>query len=331
MKKLLLFCLSFILGTHIQAFGQNRTDIERLLMAGTSDLNTYTKGYIEPAAKGFIYSLGAGWTQTAETHSAFGFHIKASVSAASVPSNYETFIFDPEDYNNLRVKGALTKTELPTFFGTSERNAIMQIQDENALITEVTAPPGADLAYNYVPVPSIQAGLGLPGGTEVMLRFIPKTKREEFEISQLGVGVKHNIKQHIPGLKHLPFCFSGLVAYNSYHASYYLDKGAGQYGDLQASGWTFQALASKKLAFLTIYGSLGYNSGKSDFELMGSYVMEGPQKAELITLPVSLSYEAGGPLASLGARLKFGPVFINGDYSFQEFNIITVGLGISIL
>ncbi|MEX2593684.1 MAG: DUF6588 family protein [Anditalea sp.] len=330
MKKTLWFCFSFILGWQIQAIGQNRGDIERILKAGTADLNTYMKGYIEPAAKGFAYSMGAGWMQTAETHSTFGFHIKASVSAAKVPSYHNTFTFNPADYNNIRVKGTTDNRALPTLFGPSESDATLQIYDRDLLIADVTVPPGTGLQFNYIPVPSFQAGFGLPAGTEVLLKVIPKSAIEDVKISQLGFGLKHNIKQHIPVIKQLPFSFSGLVAYNSLNVSYYFDQGAGQYGELQVSGWTFQALASKKLAFLTVYGTLGYNSGKSDFELMGTYKLEGPQETEPISIPVSLSYEASGPLASLGARLKLGPIFINGDYTFQEFNTITVGLGLSI-
>jgi hypothetical protein len=330
MKKIVCFYVTLLLGWQISAQGQNKNDIERILKAGTADLNTYMSGYMEPAAKGFAYSMGAGWIQTAETHATFGFHIKASVSAAHVPTSYSTFHFNPADYNHLRVKGAIGNTALPTLFGPSASNTILEVYDKNLIVADVTAPPGAGLPLDYVPVPSIQAGLGLPAGTEFMIKVVPQTKLGDAKISQIGYGLKHDIKQYIPIIKNLPFHFSGLIGYNSLDISYYFDQGTEQYARLQAKGWTFQALASKKLAFLTVYGTLGYNSGISDFDLMGTYQIEDSPKSEYINIPVSLSYEAVGPLASLGARIKLGPIFINGDYTFQEFNTITVGLGASI-
>lgn len=330
MKKIFYFSLACVLGLHLQVNGQGNGEVERILKAGTEDLNTYMNSYMEPAAKGFASSMGSGWIQTAATHKTLGFHIKASVSAAAVPSHYETFFLIPSDYNNLRVKEANGIASLPTFFGPPETNTSLEVYEQGFVIANVEALPGAGLPFNYAPVPSIQGGLGLPLGTEIMARFIPKTMVEDTQISQLGFGLKHDFKQYFPVVKDLPFSFSGLVAYNSIQANYFLDKEAGQTGDVRVSGWTFQALASKKFSLLTLYGTLGYSAGKSDFGLLGTYEIPGFQKPKTITDPVSLSYEVSNYLASLGAQLKVGPVFIHGDYTFQEFNTLTVGLGISI-
>ncbi len=330
MKKSLYFCGLLIFAVQFVGIAQNDFDVERILEAGQEDLNTYLNQYAEPAAKGFMYSMGTGWAHTAEPHKTLGFDIKFGLSAAAVPSSFETFTFSPSDYNNLRVQGETGDTELPTLFGPANTDATLEILSDEQVIGEVNVPPGIDIPYKYVPAPSIQAALGLPAGTEIIGRFIPKVRIEDAEISQWGLGIKHDIKQHIPVVSELPFSLSVLAAYNSLKASYYIDQDVGQYSEMDLSTWTFQALVSKKLSVLTFYGSVGYNTGESNFGLLGDYIVDTPQGNETITDPVDLTYSNQGVLGSLGARIKLGPIFIFGDYTIQEFNTINAGLGVSI-
>lgn len=329
MKKSLCFCGLCLLGIQFSSMAQDDFDIEKILEAGQKDLNTYMNQYAEPAAKGFMYSMGTGWAHTAQPHKTLGFDIKFGISAAAVPSGYETFTFSPADYTNIRVRGETGDTELPTLFGPAS-NATLEIYEDDMLIGEVEAPPGVDIPYNYVPAPSIQVAFGLPAGTEIIGRFIPKVQIDDAKISQWGLGIKHDIKQHIPVISELPFSFSALAAYNSLKASYHIDRDAGQHSEMDFSAWTFQALVSKKLSLFTFYGSVGYNTGESNFGVLGDYEVQSPGGTETITDPVDLNYSIQGALASLGARIKLGPIFIFGDYTFQEFNTINAGLGVSI-
>ncbi|WP_200975790.1 DUF6588 family protein [Echinicola sp. 20G] len=328
MKKILSFCLVGLLLSGTKVFGQGDIDVEKILQAGVDDLNTYMGYYVEPAAKGFIYSMGTGWAHTAKTHSTLGFDLKFSVSGARVPARYENFTFDPSEYEKLRVKGSNGATSLPTLYGDPDASGTLEIYEEGMLIAEVDIPPGLDIPVKYVPAPTIQGAIGLPAGFELIGRFIPKVSVEDAEISQWGLGVKHDIKQHIPGIKILPFDLSILAAYNSLNAKYFIEEDMGQFGEMSLDTWTFQALVSKKLSILTVYGTVGYNTGSSTYDMLGTYSIEGT--SESITDPVNLEYNAKGAMATLGARFKFGPVFLNGDYTFQEFNTVSVGLGVAI-
>ncbi len=176
----------------------------------------------------------------------------------------------------------------------------------------------------------MQASLGLPAGFEITGRFIPKLEIDDTEVSQWGVGLKHNLKQYIPGIKALPFHFSAMAAYNQLEAAYHIDRDMGQYGTLDVQTWTFQGILSKQFSVLTLYGAAGYSTGESDFKILGDYNVNTPAGTETFEDPVSLQYENKGAMATLGARIKLGPIFINGDYTFQEFNTINVGLGVSI-
>lgn len=104
MKKLVYFGIVGLILSYSKAFGQGNVDVEQILNAGLKDLNTYMGYYVEPAAKGFMYSMGTGWSQTAKPHRTLGFDLKFAVSGAAVPAQYETFTFDPAEYEKIRVK-----------------------------------------------------------------------------------------------------------------------------------------------------------------------------------------------------------------------------------
>ncbi|WP_143959712.1 DUF6588 family protein [Litoribacter populi] len=310
------------------AFSQSRSDIETLLQSGVADVNTYLNHYVQPAAQGFAYSMGAGWASTAKTHKAWGFDLNIGISAAAVPSRMENFIFDPSQYNNLRVSGETGTTELPTLFGTENPGKTLEIYENGMVAGQVSALPGAGLPMNYVPAPVLQAGLGLPFGTDVKVRFLPNTRIEGVEVGILGGGIQHDIKQHIPGLRKLPFHMSALVAFNSLTAGYALEEITAGRGELHVNTWTYQLLLSKKLSVFTFYGSAGYISGTSDFDLLGTYNVS--NFTDPIVDPISLRYAVAGAMGNLGMRIDLGPIFLNADYTFQEFNILTAGLGFSI-
>ncbi|AWW31350.1 hypothetical protein DN752_15145 [Echinicola strongylocentroti] len=328
MKKLLCFCFAGLIFNGSQAFGQGNVDVEEILQAGLNDLNTYMGYYVEPAAKGFMYSMGSGWAQTAKTHGTLGFDLKFAVSGAAVPGQYETFSFNPAEFEKIRVKDASGPVQLPTLYGNPNANGTLQIYEGDLLIAEADIPPGIDIPVKYVPAPLIQGAVGLPAGFEIIGRFIPKTTIEDTEISQWGLGIKHDIKQYFEGINIIPVDFSLLVAYNSLDARYYINEVQGQVASMNVDTWTVQGLVSKKISILTVYGSIGYNSGSSDYSMRGTYQINGT--SEQFVDPVQLDYEAKGAMGTLGARLKFGPIFLNGDYTFQEFNTVNVGLGVSI-
>jgi hypothetical protein len=68
-------------------------------------------------------------------------------------------------------------------------------------------------------VPTIQAGLGLFANTDLRFRFTPATSINNTELKAWGVGLMHDIKQHIPGLKELPFSLSLLLGYSNLTAT----------------------------------------------------------------------------------------------------------------
>ena len=103
--------------------------------------------------------------------------------------------------------------------------------------------------------------------------------------------------------------------------------------DYSMNAWLFQALISKKISVLTFYGGIGYNAIKTTSDLNGSYILlDDPNGNNDVVLrdPVSLNFKNKSLKVTAGIRFKFGPIYLNGDYSIQEYNTLSVGLGVAV-
>jgi hypothetical protein len=49
-----------------------------------------------------------------------------------------------------------------------------------------------------------------------------------------------------------------------------------------------------------------------------------------LTDPVAIGFKNNSMRLTLGMRLKLGPIFFNGDYTFQKYNMLSVGFGVSV-
>ena len=94
---------------------------------------------------------------------------------------------------------------------------------EQTTLAEITLPTGLDLAINPIS-PALQFSIGVPLETEVMVRFLPgaNTKLDETEVNYRGlwgVGLKHSVKQWVPGWEKLPFSLAIAAGYSQTKAS----------------------------------------------------------------------------------------------------------------
>lgn len=337
MKKL-IFILSFI-GVSFSGFSQ--IDLGTFLEGGAADANTLLKNYMEPAFVGFGYGFNSGWYNTAKPHKLFGFDLTASMSLAYIPNSAQFFTFNDANYSNVRLTNP-SDNQFPTFFGPNlGADEIPELTfldpDNGEEVLRITGPTGLGIDEtalpNVVPTGMVQLGLGLIKNTELKLRFVPEQEigdpGEEFKFKVFGIGVMHDFKQWIPGMKLLPFDLSAFIGYTSINTSFAIDSdNPDQIGELNVSGMTFQAVISKKLALLTVYGGVGFISSSTDFALKGSYSIEA-ESAPLVD-PVNFDFSSSGARANIGARLKLLILTLHGEYAIQEYNTLTLGVGISV-
>ena len=181
----------------------------------------------------------------------------------------------------------------------------------------------------------VHLGIGIYKNTDLKFRFFPEQQYGDFKVSMFGIGVLHDVKQWIPGIKNLPFDLSGFFGYTKLKVETQLNQ-PGQVGQFDVTGTTIQGLISKKLSVLTVYGGLGYNIAKSSVALKGTYDLDGNSATGTngdgreAKDPLALSATATGPRVTAGMRLKLAVFTFHGDYTIQKYKTLSVGFGIAI-
>lgn len=329
----------------------NGQGIENVLLAA-NDASLLTQNYLEPGAKGLMYSMNGGWATTAKVHKKFGFDLTIGLNASFVPDAAKYFDFKATDYNFVSSPNGQTK--LPTLMNEDDRESILNYTipygDGLYKVGNIEMPGGivGDLPINAVPAPTVQIGFGLPFHTDIKARFVPEQTYDDVTADLFGLGLQHEITPYFGPMKKLPLSISLLGAFTNMNVLYAIsddepmDDVEVRNGKikLKMSTWTVQALASLNFKIITLYGGVGYNSGSTTVNMKGEYELTYQLQdeqgnyigniQEFINDPINLDFKTNGMRATLGTRLNLGFFKLFGDYTFQEYNTATVGLAISI-
>lgn len=315
-------------------YAQNDFDV--ILAAGVEDAQQFTSDYLRPGTNGLMYSMNNGWFNTADVKPFLGFEVSVIANGALVTDADRQFTLNVADYQNLQFTDNATSKMVATALGQNDPNIDVVLTYDDPIFgdqtVEVTLPDGIGNSASLIPSAFIQAGVGLFKGTELKARFVPRVEFDEVATELYGVGLQHEFTKWLPADKLLPVAVSGLVAYTTLKGSYDFTASSGIEGQDQrvenkTNTWLFEAIASTKLPVINFYGALGYITGESNSDILGTYrVTDGLLTSEDIVDPFSVSSEVSGVRATLGAKLKLAFFRFNVDYTFAEFDSFSVGL-----
>lgn len=309
-------------------------DFDQLVKGSLEDANYLLKGYASPVLKAFGTGLNQGWYNTAKPHKIGGVDLTVTVNAVYFPASDKFYKVDNSKLKNLALITP-ANGQVPTILGAE--TPLPRYQDK-ITGSQFDGPGGIDPKGNFgiaaIPVPMAQLGIGLPKGFDLKLRYVPTLNLgDQGKFNMFGIGVMHDVKQYIPGIKNLPFDLSGFVGFTKMKFDVALDPAKpDQHGIFEASATTIQGVISKKIAVLTVYGGLGYNIAKTNLALKGTYTFDNPPPAPSTTVkdPVNFDVTSSGPRATAGIRLKLAVITLHADYTLQTYNTLSVGFGISV-
>lgn len=338
MKKIFLsLFVLFAIANNLKA--QNGP--EGMLFADSEDTNRLMNAYMNPAMKGLVYGMSNGWYHTAKVHKKFGFDITIGVSGATAPSKDEMFSLSNLKSINQATGGGITSA---TVVGSENdgSNATVTFQENGITYTGTFQMPGGikeNLPLDFVPAPAIQASLGLPFKSEVILRYTPKVGEDDVKGSLFGVGLKKEITSWFGPLDKLPLHVSILAAYTTMAVDYNIvdedpnDNINIENGkvDFDLNSYTVQAIASLNFPVINFYGGVGYTGGTSSMDVLGKYTLSYNASLNQRTLnnPLNIDSNAGGFSATIGTRLSLGFFKIFGSYTLQEYNSVNAGIAFS--
>jgi hypothetical protein len=355
---LVSLCAGFVIAASaVRAQGEE--EIIRFFQAGQEDGAKLATAYINPFVEGFSYALNGGWFHTAKPHKLGGFDINISMTPVFIPKTQDRF--DPSvlnlstvaQFRNLSSEGSgapsvVGPKDETRYYLNFDLDGDGNVNTPNTPAQDLdqgdsfTGPLGLNLrkTIQVAPVgsPMFQVGIGLIRNTDIMVRFVPKTYLSGTEVRLLGVGLRHDIKQHIPTIKRLPFDVSLMAAYTVFQGTSDLSVLSEEFppaaaGAKQEAAYTFnafllQALASKKFSFLTLFGGIGYNGIKTTADIRGSYVFfQGTSSEFELVNPYSAKFSNNSMRFDAGFRANILAFYLYSFYSFQEYEALTVGFG----
>jgi hypothetical protein len=317
MKKILFTLLAGLIV--ISSYSQS------ILASDIAQGEKLIEAYFTPMAESFGAGLNSGWYNTAKPHSLGGFDLTFTLNTVIIPNSGKTF--------NIEDAGGTTFTSTAnnasTIFGSSNVTSM-----EYKSSTSVELPDGAIMPFNMpgglktpaIPLPMIQAGIGLIKNTAIDIRYMPMLNvGDNINVNLFGVGVKHDLLQWIPGIGDaIPMSLSLQAGYTSLNTELKILE---QEVSLKTKATTINLVASKKLLMVTGYVGLGYNSATTTFAADADFDLDGLQ----FDKKVEVAFESNNNLrTNIGLRLNMTVVTIQADYTFSEYPTATLGVGVSL-
>jgi len=337
-----------------------------------SDLNPYLSSYFEPVATSIAFGLGGGWYTTASVHKKFGFDITFSGTYVPVPSASKFFStsslnMDPSYYFT-NSTGSTDEGDIltaPTVSAKKDYPGLSLWKKATIGGNEVSSklfdfPDGMGVGFGGAP--ALQVGFGLPFGTEIMGRFVPKVDIGSYvkDMGLWGIGIKHDLKQWIPVVKSVPFLeISASINYTKFHSTFASSDFVLSPSDFNlsdpwpAATWQNQRLEMNLSALNTDlligasipvfqpYIGVGMTKAKFDGGMLGNFPIitidqTNTSNGEMIlavdgtTLdkdPIKIKINNTAFHFIAGARVKLAVITFSYQVTVQEYMMHTAGIG----
>ena len=321
MKKILFLFISITISynTYSQSGGTLvKADQE------IDDFKAIVGAYIGPLGNSLGAGLNNGWYNTAKPHKLGGFDVTITANFVLINKDVKTFIIDDviKDAESSIFGGG----EVPTIVGNSNGNITFDNTDYKML---------DGLNIPVIPLPILQAGVGLIKGTELTIRYIPELKiGNAGKVGLIGVGIKHDLLQWLPIVDKIPIDISIQAGYTKLESVVELIDPNEWVEPTEATlgvyATTINLLLSKKLLMFTPYIGLGYNSSKTTFSATGKYTL-GNAYVPVDIIKDGFEFESKNNLrTNIGFRFNIAVIALQANYTFSEYPTATLGIGISV-
>ena len=304
-------------------------DLAEFLIADPEDAELLVANYLRPLDKGFGYTANSGWYNSARTHS-MGFDLTAIVSSTFLPDKAHFTRFVASQYRDLELLSPADKM-VPTVFGSESINPEYRVISSGETFE---GPSGNSLeeefGYDAILFPMVQLGVGVIPNTDVKFRFMPLIEfDDDLEARMWGVGILHNLNNYFPSGDELLVDLSLFAGLTRVETEIHITEtypGENQLGKQGLTSWTIDGLISYEWSVLTFYGGIGYNQVISNIDLLGTYDIG----REVLVDPIDVKTNYSGIKATIGMRIKASIFSLYGEYSYNDYNLLTAGFGLSV-
>ena len=301
----------------------NQTVSSQINVQNTTDAKAFLHQYLTPLGESLGASLNNGWYNTARPHRFGGFDATITLNILTIPDGKKSF--NPNSIENFSSNDLST----PTILGKGN-GATIEYEGEQFTM------PNQNNGISFLPIPTLNVGVGLFKKTELNGRYIPTYKYNggfigKGEISMWGLGFKHDILQWIPIIGNaIPFSLSLQAGYTQLNTEInILDQAV----NIDVQAMNINLILSRNILMLTGFASVGYNSAITTFSagenLSNLYFFNiGDLNFDL---PVSMTFKSQNEIrANIGLRFTLAVVALQANYTFSEYPVATIGVGVSL-
>ncbi len=313
MKKLNIIILIVI--SYVSAFSQ-----QNILQNNLNEGEKLIEAYFTPMAETFGAGLNNAWYNTAKPHSILGFDVTFSLNTVIIPNSAENFMIE-DNFNGIFTS---SDEDASTIFGSMSSTQMNYNPGNNLASSSFNMPGG--LKTPILPLPMIQAGIGVYKKTSLDIRYMPILNvGDNININLYGFGAKHDLLQWIPAVGNvIPMSLSIQAGYTNLNTEL---KVAGQEVALNTKATTLNLIASKKVLMLTGYAGIGYSYSNTNFSANPNFDLNGLS----FDNELDISFESTKKLrTNLGLRLNIALMTIHADYTFADYPTATIGVGVSL-
>ncbi len=286
------------------------------------------EGYTQPLITAFGTGISTGLFHSAYSHDFLGFDIGIRAMYIQIPGSakfYNDTAFACSLNTNTLDYYDVPLDSIGTIFGPKE-NTVVPVASDNA----VAIPPYIPAGFNLSGVPLFmpQLNVGLLGGAEFMIRYIPFTFKGS-NVKFLGLGAKEQLNK-LPVLKEIPFPLA--VAIGGAYQKFQIQDSLGA-TIVSSNIWNIQLLISKHLIIFEPVVGFGLEGTSVNFTYTFNYEIPDTITGAPISVsrPVNITLHSQNHYrAILGFNLRPGPIIFHYDINFLPYMTHNLILSISI-
>jgi hypothetical protein len=318
MKKLVFL---FLLVSNI-SFSQTAQELEDLGLL-IDDALFFSNKYITPAADAAIYQATSGWMTSPKKRKLWDVTLGIHFNAFLVPNKDRQFVINNSDFTFFQIENASSAT-VPTALGNNDQvNLIGQI---GTTPVSLKTPEGVN--EEVVLYPHFSGSIAIWYGTELVVKYAPKTKLKKGDYQVYGIGFKHNFDQYFKALQTKKINLAGLVCYSNENISFdFIDPqtSIGTLGINRITGlvdtWQLQFNASKEYKRFEIITGIIVNVSDVKYKFTGDVP---PNQAiptqSLFNERLKEIYKTRTNfLGEVSCRYKINKMYLQSTFAFGKF------------
>jgi hypothetical protein len=322
MKKTKLYFAFF--GFLIFPFTYSFSQTIQQANAFINDALFYSDKFITPATDGVVYQSSSAWITSPKKRKMWDVTLGIHTNLFFVPNKNRDFQINNSDFSFFEIENASTAM-VPSANGGSGQNFLTgEIAGQDI---RIKAPNG--VRQDVVFYPHLSAGVSAWYGTEVLLKYAPKTNLKNGDFKVFGFGLKHNIDQYFKSLEAKKIHISGLLAYTKSDMNFdFIDSNSdfGSIGINRISAlvdtYQFQVNASKEFKRLELMTGIIANTSTFDYKLSGDVgFLEAifPLQRTLNSRLQEIQSNKTNVMGEFSGRYQFSKIYVQTTIAFGKF------------